>query len=1769
MKKVNGRYEILREQKRIKGGVRVCDGRDLRDGSSVDLLLVEKKDENLRFLKNIEYLYERLRDIDIPYLSKVREFDFVYDCEEGQKTEEPRFYLTVFERIEDASMRKSLISAKDEEIFQVMVSTLQLLNYLSLKGVLWDFFNEGNLYIRIGEDGKKHPFLKDPIRAAIEYDFDRFSKIAESREPYSDTREGGFSFRSVGKFFLSLFLRREEIEDPGAVLSGWRKEIKDDGGGRGFRDRIRLYLIEKLSSEGPIENPGDFSSVLREIRERFGGKDALIHIDQNQNINLSERAAVGMFVSRRIFEEFMRIRENQKENAFLFIHLKQGFLDDCLLSDFRRKISLMDLNVLPVFDWTDANFTKQWLERFQNFKRHSVLTEEFGGFDTFLREYEMLLLSGRVMQAEDLKNKRLMRLLTVAAELLISNTDERMTIVFCRSFTQINEYIRYTMYYAFHFGKLRKLLILAFCEEEQEESEVLRGARYALIESKRAAELFPELLCRKEFEEFFRRFVNGRDLPKEFLHFLYQESRGNIHEILGMLRCMLEYEILYFDGERGITAVEDHPESWKKCRLKKNTREEMGAVFDRCEEDEKQLIKWMSIFRLPKSVSWLAEFSGMKKSRAEEVIALLTSKKIVSFLIHHEEESYAIKEEQFRLFVYEQRMSAEERMQKHRQLVQLSEPRREEEWVVLAEHCRLIGDRDSLRRASTILMTLGRQHANRMDYERALEFYESALKSLEDKQRSFSVMVLLFRYACYLRRFDKIESLVQELDRLAESVEDRELAAEFYGRVLINIGYIRDGEKAAHYRGMLERMQAKGEAVTAGVCLSAEKAREAIDRGDHKRAKQYCLSAVEYCGENRQLDDIKGEILRIWALACLFSGEKEESVRLNRKAVFYSERGKDIRGTIVAFHNITYVYAENDEDAENMKKVKEIYENNLSLARKHKITGMEVLALYSLSLFYEKTGDGKNAHLYAKKALICGNETGEQEYRMIILGRMIYYTVQNGELVKAWSYYEEALRHQPADRYSLNTHVFSETARLLFFKLRDLEKAVEPSDPSAEQFFGGWEKNPYQILPFQYFTKLLSGEEESEEELHHLLERLREMKKNDRVLSFRLMYEMCLILHITKKREEYPLFWRSVVDIPVVDSSLSAIRHFLQSIDEGVISAVQMHEMQAYVNSETADDIGIQIRLHLAEHYIRNGRIWEATAQFVESIREISAVMRAVPPSFQRKVFETNGYIRPFLYLDHLSDKGDYRGLKVSGDVPVSPEKLNDCLYAWNFSEKVDYLGVARRLKEEKKAFDPDYLRIESVLSEFGDDFEVNLKILLSFFQRMLMASEVYFSVPEGDEYRPLIFRGNAKEEKWRQWERLIYRKKEGIFTEKTDEGILQTLLLLPVSFEEDLSEGESPVLLFTTRKSVHHFDEEHMGKLHSYLPLLSMLTEDYLLKRTSSTDKLTKLFSRAYLENEIIERFVECRGGRCPLSILMFDLDNFKRINDRFGHLVGDFVLSEVAGAAHSVLPQDVRLGRYGGEEFVAVLYRYTAQEAFELAEAVRKKVEKLVFKDWRDLSVTVSLGISELYKTQDTVKGLMERADEALYKAKSEGKNRSVIWSAGMQAAKSEEQRVKGILAGNEIKDSLYRLSLSEMLSESAKNAEKEEGILNVLTRMLEVLEAYEIVLVSARREEACSLSREEQKLRHFSCVRRDFIEEIKKNPKGFYRVDWEDTTSRNKLTGLTEWNSVMGLSVLSCGEEVAFLYMKANLREKEFGERDLKLAEVFSVFLLNYLD
>jgi len=162
---------------------------------------------------------------------------------------------------------------------------------------------------------------------------------------------------------------------------------------------------------------------------------------------------------------------------------------------------------------------------------------------------------------------------------------------------------------------------------------------------------------------------------------------------------------------------------------------------------------------------------------------------------------------------------------------------------------------------------------------------------------------------------------------------------------------------------------------------------------------------------------------------------------------------------------------------------------------------------------------------------------------------------------------------------------------------------------------------------------------------------------------------------------------------------------------------------------------------------------------------------------------------------------------------------------------------------------------------------------------------------------------------------------------------------------------------------------------------------------RQASTDSLTGLANRRG-GRELLEREVR-RASRYdrPLSLILFDLDRFKAVNDRYGHAAGDRVLRAVARAAARAVRDTDRVIRWGGEEFVVVCAETGQNEAGQLAERLRRRIERL--RLGRQRLVTASFGVATFCAGEDAA-ALSERADKALYRAKHGGRNRVVSLAA-----------------------------------------------------------------------------------------------------------------------------------------------------------------------------
>ena len=163
-------------------------------------------------------------------------------------------------------------------------------------------------------------------------------------------------------------------------------------------------------------------------------------------------------------------------------------------------------------------------------------------------------------------------------------------------------------------------------------------------------------------------------------------------------------------------------------------------------------------------------------------------------------------------------------------------------------------------------------------------------------------------------------------------------------------------------------------------------------------------------------------------------------------------------------------------------------------------------------------------------------------------------------------------------------------------------------------------------------------------------------------------------------------------------------------------------------------------------------------------------------------------------------------------------------------------------------------------------------------------------------------------------------------------------------------------------------------------------------LRLLASVDPLTSLYNRRYFTKSSQTIFELAKRNGSALSVIMMDIDNFKSINDTYGHQVGDDVIVFVAVTLKSMSRKSDLVSRFGGEEFIGMLPETDLSGAYNIAEKVRIAIEKKEMQTplGEKFFVTVSIGVSLLHKESDTsVENIIQRADDALYEAKNKGKN------------------------------------------------------------------------------------------------------------------------------------------------------------------------------------
>lgn len=367
-----------------------------------------------------------------------------------------------------------------------------------------------------------------------------------------------------------------------------------------------------------------------------------------------------------------------------------------------------------------------------------------------------------------------------------------------------------------------------------------------------------------------------------------------------------------------------------------------------------------------------------------------------------------------------------------------------------------------------------------------------------------------------------------------------------------------------------------------------------------------------------------------------------------------------------------------------------------------------------------------------------------------------------------------------------------------------------------------------------------------------------------------------------------------------------------------------------------------------------------------------------------------------------------------------------------------------------------------------------------------------------------------------------------------------------------------------------NNFSRESYKHIKTLMNLLYVMMDNYNLKKISSIDKLTGVFLRKYFEDLMNLEIGRAKSLNTNFSLVMCDIDKFKSVNDTFGHRKGDEILRRIGQTLSQRLRTSDLVGRYGGEEFIILLPMTAAEEAFEVCEKVRREIEAQKMLGL-EFPLTMSFGIASFPDNGSGEEELLEKADQALYYSKNNGRNRTTLWDPNIGTEGVRFDKLAGILSGNISKDTRNVQAMVNVLTAVRDLREPEARALMFLNNVMDITEATQGTILHFDQQELVKFfARDKGGQNWITQLSYDAVtlQAFAQKEHGEYFINWNDLDDVDSDSGIPKWKSVILLPQRLDNGQKAVLLLTVPIAEKEFDFADFNFVSSMGGLLTTIL-
>ncbi|MBW6408637.1 GGDEF domain-containing protein [Clostridium weizhouense] len=949
-----------------------------------------------------------------------------------------------------------------------------------------------------------------------------------------------------------------------------------------------------------------------------------------------------------------------------------------------------------------------------------------------------------------------------------------------------------------------------------------------------------------------------------------------------------------------------------------------------------------------------------------------------------------------------------------------------------------------------------------------------------------------------------------------------------------------------------------------------------------ERDKQLCLNYIEkvfeICNKNNINVGVYAWSKVLFSQIYISQGICDKKIKDSLKealSIFNIEN--NYVGILSAKLNYQLVNKECGKDIKDI--LKDILEVN-KLSNKYKVYKKEVSSLIQIAIIYIENKEYKNSVKELLYALEIAKEHNFDRYIFRICNFLCWSYSKLGDLKLASNYYNLIMEIKNSVKLSEFDIVnLKSTSALYNYLIYNFEFAFKELKDINEIILD-YQSFEYSKIRCQYYQVLIfksKNECEIKKIVNLLIDEVQKIKKRF-IRAEILITSIRIILDLGYKDfakelffnlEEYPNDYDTQMEYMYLELNFRCPNCYNTLINKAL-------RIISFGNNK---NIKANIYSIIAEKYDELGCYELAINYYYESIDMFINIIKSLPEKDQLLYVNNSRFLIVYNKFRTTLKKLIFTeiGLKII-------DKLDNILEMQELLEKLKTDNILKNKKifnlmQEfySKCYYNYVIDIDEILKNFSSDIIKNLETILKYFARITLANKAMIVMENNIGENEVIceYRISDKNEIQKYFslkvdstqDVLIISNNDNRINDKISYNQMKSCMYIKFSNKGKLINSNERIkgkLILISDNAINYINSESKNKVEKAIPFIIFLLDQYKLRINSTLDKLTGAYNRKYLETSFHDLLDYSYEKNKEFSLIIFDIDDFKGVNDRYGHQTGDDVLVKITKEVKKCLAKKDVFVRYGGEEFILLLPNKGENAAYNLAEKIRKQVEKAkILGDKR--KVTISLGISVYLKHSFNSEELINLADQALYKSKAEGKNKSTIWSKNLisiNKSNDSESRINTIFQSNYTKDDNFKLVTKDIMEMIKIKSSIKEKIYYFLSRIIQITESeYASIFIIQNNKilKVYNKKRYEQGVCDIKDFNWDLIKESINNNNDLCLIDWNNTYI-NESFGIPDWKSLCITPLIFNGYIVALIYISISVNEKEFTKDDLNLIKYF---------